>query len=120
MLILFGEGIGKDLEFGFGHRELGARLQLDEGEPVLRRIPSGKSGHINVRITPGEAWGGDADDGEDLMVELDCFSDDVAAAAKLALPEDIAQYGNGSGVSARCVCGREFSAEQRRNTHILK
>src|SRR6266481_1607866 len=120
MLILFGEGIGKDLEFGFGHRELGARLQLDEGEPVLSRIPGWEGGHINVRITPGEAWRGDADDGEDLVVEFDCFSDDVAAAAKLALPEDIAQHRNGGGASTRCVCGCEFAAEQRRNTHILK
>jgi len=87
LFVLFCKLVGEDLEFRLSDGEFCSGLQLRKGKPVLGGVSGGQRGKINVGITPGEAWRDDADHREDLMVEFDCFADDVATSTKLALPK---------------------------------
>ncbi len=118
--IFFRKTIHQDLHLSLRGGIFRARLQLDEGEPVVVRIGGGQRGQIDVGIAPGETRGDDSYNGVRLVIHFDRLSNHVGARAVLALPEEIAQNGNRRGVSAGRVGGRELATKQGRHAHVVE
>ena len=119
-LIVFRELIHDVLEFRSGGGKFHAGLELYKGHPVFVRIGTGNGGQVNVAIAPGKAWRDNADHGVELVVEFDGFADNIAAAAELTLPEQIAQDRDRRGVAVGSVGREEFAAEKRRHAHVFE
>ncbi len=112
-LIVFREFVGDDLKFRRRGGKLHAGLEPDEGKPVIVLGARGHGGQVDVRVTPGEARWHYANDGVELVIELDRFVEDVAAATELVLPEKVAEHGDGCGITAGRVGSEEFATEER-------
>src|SRR5580704_8620077 len=71
---------------------------------------------VDVGNLPSEAGRQNTDDGVEVVVEADRFSEDVAVAEKMALPEEVAEDGDvfDFGLVAGIFCG-EGAAEEWRN-----
>src|SRR5580704_6293930 len=75
---------------------------------------------IDIGITPGESRGNDANNVVNLVIKFQRFPDAVTAAAKLTLPEQIAENRDRCRVAIGCIAGIEFGAEDWGNAHIFE
>src|SRR5580658_2241226 len=74
---------------------------------------------IDVRAAPHEARRHDADDRSRLSVELQMPAENPSVAAKLLLPEFIAQHGHWLSAVDRVRCDGG-AADQRRDAHHVE
>ena len=119
-LVVFREFVSDDLKFRRRGRKLHAGLEPHERKPIIVLGSRRCRGQINVGVAPREARRHYANDGVELVIELDRFVEHVPAATELVLPEKIAEHGDGSGITAGRVGGGKFAAEKRRDTHELE
>lgn len=108
------------IEFGAGFGERGSRLEAADGEEV-GHVFYGMAffeddGQVDVGAAPHKAFGHDADDGAHAIVKAQAAADDVRVARELALPEFVAEHGDGFGRGS-AVAGYDVAANKRLHAH---